>query len=297
MTVIPPYKISSEIINIIYSAKKYAIFVSPYVDFKNWPEFKYAIENALKRGVQIIFYVRGEAGNSESWQQVEAMGLKPRLVDKLHAKLYFNETKGVVTSMNLLTSSKLSAVEFGMLAEEPEDLQELMQFTKKFLNPTCKASISEEDVAIAEARITDYLDYELQNQLPSRVFTRFEKNSICVKGDYWAYLTIEFSRHLTISIILSQREMDSISILTNTTEYVNLPGEFSIDPIVGEGRWYNQIIFTSNKKFTTDRWNNLKLKEKKFVGQNAAHIINGVYKYKNYIYECREKEKSLVSLD
>ena len=296
MTVIPPYKISSEIVDVLYSANSYAVLISPYVDFENWPEFKFAIENALKRGVEIIFYVRAEPENFKSWQQIENYGIKPRLVDKLHAKLYFNETKGVIASMNLLTSSKLSAVEFGMLATDPKDLQELTQFTKQFLNPNCTASISEEDVAIAEARITDYLDYELRNKLPLKVYTKFERNSICVKGKYWAYLSLDFSRQLTISIILNHREMHSISIVSETNKFISLGGKFSIEPLTGTGRWYNQILFTSNKTFTTDRWNKLKLKENKIIGKNVAHIIDGVYKFKDYVYECRKNKENLASV-
>ena len=96
MKFINPHQISSEILNLINEAGKYLVLVSPYVDFKNWDRIKVSILNAQKRGVQIVFYVRFD--NSKGWEQIEQLGIKPKLIKNLHAKLYFNEKWGVVTS-------------------------------------------------------------------------------------------------------------------------------------------------------------------------------------------------------
>src|SRR5690606_11279893 len=112
MKIIAPYQISSEIINLIHQAKEYLILVSPYIDIQKWDAFKTEFTKAQIRGVKISIYIRYYTGNLKSWKQLEAFGIKPKLIEGLHAILYFNEHIGIVTSMNLLNSSNLSALEF-----------------------------------------------------------------------------------------------------------------------------------------------------------------------------------------
>lgn len=104
--------------------------VSPYVDFKNWGGIKQEIEKAKQRGIKIEFITRHDVNNSKSWEQIEALGIKPKLVKNLHAKLYYNEKSGIVTSMNLLTSSNLSAIEFGSIYDTEDEIQQLKYFVK-----------------------------------------------------------------------------------------------------------------------------------------------------------------------
>ena len=40
MKIIPPYQITSEILNLINEAEKYIVLVSPYVNFNNWERIK-----------------------------------------------------------------------------------------------------------------------------------------------------------------------------------------------------------------------------------------------------------------
>jgi len=92
MKIIPPYQITSEILNLINEANEYLILVSPYVNFNNWEGIKTDIRNALKRNVKIFFYVRLQSENFTSWEQLEGLGITPKLIKNLHSKLYFNET-------------------------------------------------------------------------------------------------------------------------------------------------------------------------------------------------------------
>src|SRR5688500_7622706 len=105
MKILQPHKISNEIFDLIYEAKQYLIIVSPYVNFKYWERLASELVNAKNRGVRIDFFVRNEPENAASWEQVESLGIAPRLVNNLHAKFYFNEKNGVISSMNLLSSS------------------------------------------------------------------------------------------------------------------------------------------------------------------------------------------------
>ena len=88
MKIIPPYQITSEILNLINESEKYIILVSPYVNFNNWDRIKVDILNAIKRGVRIEFYARLDNENFKSWEQIENLGIKPKLIKNLHAKLF-----------------------------------------------------------------------------------------------------------------------------------------------------------------------------------------------------------------
>ncbi len=105
MKVLQPHRISGEILDVIYESKQRLVIVSPYVNFNNWRQMADALINALKRGVKIDFFVRSDADNANSWEQVEQLGIVPKLVDNLHAKFYLSEQTGVISSMNLLSFS------------------------------------------------------------------------------------------------------------------------------------------------------------------------------------------------
>lgn len=135
MKIIEPYQITAEILNLIHRAEKYLVLVSPYVNFQGWEVMKKALVGAQNRGVNIFFYTRLEADNHKSWEEIENLGIIPKFVKNLHAKLYYNESSGIVTSMNLLVSSNLNAIEFGVLHNTKEDLLELKSFVKNFLEP------------------------------------------------------------------------------------------------------------------------------------------------------------------
>lgn len=135
MKIIEPYQITAEILNLIHRAEKYLVLVSPYVNFQGWEVMKKKLVGAQNRGVNIFFYTRLEADNHKSWEEIESLGIIPKFVKNLHAKLYYNESSGIVTSMNLLVSSNLNAIEFGVLHNTKEDLLELKSFVKNFLEP------------------------------------------------------------------------------------------------------------------------------------------------------------------
>lgn len=96
---------------------------------------KNRVDQSKKKGVKISFYIRFESNNYKSWEQLEALDIKPKLIKGLHAKLYFNKQKGIVSTMNLLNSSNLSALEFGAIYDTTEEMAELKNFVKSYLSP------------------------------------------------------------------------------------------------------------------------------------------------------------------
>jgi phosphatidylserine/phosphatidylglycerophosphate/cardiolipin synthase-like enzyme len=113
MNILSSHKISGVLFDIIHSAKKELVLVSPYVNLTYWKQLATALTAARDRGVKIDFYVRHEPGNVLSKEQAEALGITPHLVANLHAKFHYNETSGLVTSLNLLGVSNSNSIEIG----------------------------------------------------------------------------------------------------------------------------------------------------------------------------------------
>ena len=246
MKIIPPYQITSEILNLINEAKEYLILVSPYVNFINWDRIKIDIENALKRNVKIKFYTRLDSENYKSWEQIEALGIKPNLIKNLHSKLYFNEKSGIVTSMNLLTSSNLNAIEFGAIYNTEEELKELKEFVKKYLEPNLeKEKPNDEDLYLAKEKFQIVLQNYLTNCLEQNVSCKWNNGSLILNAKNQYNLCLDKVRNnFEISGVISGIEHDNYSIFTANSKL----------SIVNLSLNSSSIQANSKKSFTTNNF-------------------------------------------
>lgn len=133
MKIIPPHKVTAQLLDIIHEAEQQLILVSPYVDFTSWQKPVAAIKNALARGVQVTFYIRSNQDSHTSRDHVQRLGLTPVLVENLHAKMYLSEKDGLLTSMNLLRYSDSNSIEIGTQVEQLAELQELHRIVERFI--------------------------------------------------------------------------------------------------------------------------------------------------------------------
>ena len=115
-------EVSMKVLEIIRGAKEYVFLVSPYIDF--WEHLKTAIAGARRAGVDITFVHRHEEGTGntrssakarEDLAWLRAQGVKVYAVPHLHAKIYYNESTALLTSMNLLLSSMSNSREVGVV--------------------------------------------------------------------------------------------------------------------------------------------------------------------------------------
>ncbi|MFD1469894.1 hypothetical protein ACFQ48_16820 [Hymenobacter caeli] len=135
MKIIQSHDIQSKLMDVILKAKKELVIVSPYVNLTYSKQVSAALIAARNRGVSIDFYIRDDATNHLSKEQVLSMGITPRLIPNLHAKLYFNELTGIISSLNLLSSSIGNSIEIGGQLETAEELDELRLFITQFIAP------------------------------------------------------------------------------------------------------------------------------------------------------------------
>lgn len=283
MKIIPPYQITSEILNLINEAKEYIILVSPYVNFNNWERIKVDITNALKRGVEIQFYTRLDSDNHKSWEQIEQLGLKPKLIKNLHAKVYFNEKSGIVTSMNLLTSSNLSAIEFGSIYHTAEELDELKGFIKKHLEPNTESSKpSEEDIYLAKEQFTIILSNFLTNKLNRRVNTRWRNGYIEFNVKNQCYFDVDKgSSRVYIGGRISYLEYE---------KFENFKNKYKFD---GFQAFANQgdIYIESEFKLSNSNLNYILVSEKKRLLDITAKFVENLLEYKRVTYENDKAEQ------
>ena len=119
--------VESEVRSLIREAREEIILVSPYNDF--WIHLKDELRDALRRDVDVwLLYRAGENERDIKWLAKEGATVLP--VERLHSKLYVNETTALVTSMNLVESSAINSKEICARFDGPER-KELMEYVRK----------------------------------------------------------------------------------------------------------------------------------------------------------------------
>ena len=288
MKTIPPHQITNEILNLINEAEEYLILVSPYVNFNNWEHIKRCISNAQSRNVNIIFYTRLDNDNQKSWEQIENLNIDPKLIKNLHAKMYFSEKAGVVTSMNLLVSSNLSAIEFGIICNTKEELFELQDFVKKYLEPNVeKEKPSNDDLYLAKAKFNTILTDYLSRILQKNVSCRWEKGALKINANNQYYASLDKAENkLYISSIISKIEYDSFEVFSKNTQVKNL-ADINLYP--PKGNSLSSVEIVSRKKFSNSNFDFLMVAEKKEILEIVATFIRELNDHKKYCFEnCKD---------
>lgn len=114
--------------NLLDKARKHVVIVSPYNKIKNWFKLAPYLKRLKDRGLPVEYYVRKDHPRSPGVQEVIDAGFAPIEIEGLHCKFYLNESYGIVTSMNLLISSDVNALEIGYVTETQREYDELVEF-------------------------------------------------------------------------------------------------------------------------------------------------------------------------
>lgn len=129
--------LSLEIDNIISEAKKGIVVISPYLQLSEQFASKLKSANSKKIPLEIIYRQEKDDYYSKKHKYQSILELftdykttEIRQYDNLHAKIYFNEEKAVITSLNLYAYSVVNNFEAGVLitkADEPEVFNSMLQ--------------------------------------------------------------------------------------------------------------------------------------------------------------------------
>lgn len=281
MKILQPHKISTEIIDIIYEAKKQLIIVSPYVNFSNWERIASELRNAKNRGVQIDFFVRNEPENSKSWEQVSALGIEPKLVSNLHAKFYFNEQNGLISSMNLLSSSNSNSIEIGVRLDESGEIDELKRFLDDFILPNTASAIPDEvDLYLSKERFTVALENYIANFLKCRtnIYYKNGQFSINTLSNRFELGINKVDNLISISGILSGKQADMFEkqyMKYFTSNY------FRYELNRGGNGFYDTFTAFSNVRLSNSFLDNLRVNEKKELISEIAILFGSYNNFRN----------------
>jgi hypothetical protein len=183
MKIIEPSSISGKIIDLIDTAKKELIIVSPYNEITGWKKLIKKIEKAQANGVNIIWYSRSNVKEKYPDEVRKLFKIKPILIDNLHAKIYMNERVAVITSMNLLETSDISSIDIGMVTENQKEYDEVLNFYDTYINKSILSynqkpiqeveKQSELPVAKVENKIMDISDLIYLNGIHHYVIKKY----------------------------------------------------------------------------------------------------------------------------
>ena len=120
--------VSDRLVNIIREAKEFILLISPYVDVSD--RLKERIEDTEPTGIKVslIYGKKQKQRGKEGWFTTKKW-INTYYYEKLHAKCYLNESKALLTSMNLVEYSQTNNREIGMLVsldEEPAIYEQIL---------------------------------------------------------------------------------------------------------------------------------------------------------------------------
>jgi hypothetical protein len=132
--------IEQQFYQLIRSATENIIFVTPYIEL--WVHLKDEMRDAIAREVDIILLIReGETlRRPEDLEWLHANKVKVYLVPNLHAKIYLNEKRVLVSSMNMHRTSIIDLKDFAMIVRNDNDAKMFREYVSRLIR---KATIAQ----------------------------------------------------------------------------------------------------------------------------------------------------------
>ena len=131
--IIEDTEVMQEVITIIKEAREHIVLVSPYNSYHI--NLKHPIEAAAQK-VAITAVCREDQKGKEDphlkWLSNE-IGADVYLVERLHAKIYYNESTAIITSMNLSESSANNSKEIGIRIKDGTKIREIRRYVNEGL--------------------------------------------------------------------------------------------------------------------------------------------------------------------
>lgn len=149
MKVIGTTKISNEIEEILNSAEKYLILVSPYLKLNQ--RLKVRLSDAYKKVDNAYLIYRENKLQSQDLIWLKSFeNLKLFSIKNLHSKIYLNQDFALISSMNLYEYSQINNHEIGVKLEFYEDqneykdtLNEIRIMVESEYNDNCFSQVME----------------------------------------------------------------------------------------------------------------------------------------------------------
>ncbi len=131
---INPSEISARILTLLDESEVRVVIVSPYMKISKWFKLVNKLNELQKKGTPIEIYVRDDPENTATYRDLDKLALQYKRIPHLHSKLYLNEKKGIVTSMNLLLTSEFNSLEIGYATESWIEYYDLMSYYHRYIH-------------------------------------------------------------------------------------------------------------------------------------------------------------------
>lgn len=111
------HEVVDQIVKLVQNAKEKLIIITPYLNLN--ARMRGALNEAKSNGAQITVYYRLEELSKKKNDAdirffTENIGAEMVYIERLHSKLYLNETSAVMSSMNMVAGSQDDSQEIGI---------------------------------------------------------------------------------------------------------------------------------------------------------------------------------------
>lgn len=282
MKFINPSEISGKIMTLLDESDKFAILVSPYCKISKWYKLTKKIEQLKSRNIPLYVFVR--AGEENTCNDLNKINIDFQVIPNLHSKMYLNEKYGIVTSLNLLLSSEINSLEMGYITETEEELNELFNFCKRYLN----FDINEDQCTDIDNVIDSIQDKLEKHEIYKKINIWLEKDSLRINtgiNNYYVYLENENNENiLSITGILSGKEFD---FLKNKITHIEKLCSLEIEIIKGKDNQYDIIRGKSKRNYFSNNIDEIFSNEVEMFEREISAFVYTIDQFKNDIYENR----------
>lgn len=199
MKLIKPKQISGEIMTLLDEAEQKIIIVSPYVQVSKWLKMKNVFNQVKEREVEVEFYFR--EGEQKTKEEILKLDFAPIPINRLHAKFFMNESYGIISSMNLLSSSDIGSLDIAYKTETKKEYKELKEFYKKYINKKLDKVLSIEEVI-------DSIEENICEKFGSNSYGKIKNQEIIFQHRGNRYHFYFDEKELGLMGILSKSEYD-----------------------------------------------------------------------------------------
>jgi hypothetical protein len=302
MKIINPTEISGKIMNLFDEANKFVVVISPYYKFSYWKKLNRILENARKRNVHFIFFVR--AGEFEDILQIKNIGYEPHLIEGLHAKIYFNERQAIISSMNLNQGSDNNSLDIGLQTETETEYKDVISFYEKFIKSrtlnqsnenfdyvnehrtkgSCINEIHVEESQIFFCDPWEDIVNQVQNISGKSFRIYFDEGSITINGPnrYHVFIAYERNSFLRINCILSAKELDYFK----SNPSVMPEAKMKIELQEGRKGYYN-LIWGTLQNVQSNSVYEIIQHEEDLIKSCVVEFVTTVEKSKDLIYKLK----------
>ncbi|MCK4654040.1 MAG: hypothetical protein KAU01_06320 [Candidatus Cloacimonetes bacterium] len=257
---------------------KFVVLVSPYFKISKWYKLIKKMEQLKSRNIQLNVFVRAGDENINTFKDLNKIDIDFQVIPNLHCKLYLNEKYGIITSMNLLLNSEINSLEIGYITETEQELNELLNFCKRYL----KFYIDEDQCTDIDD-IIDSINYRLNKEdMYKSIKVWVDDWTLRINtgiNNYEVYFSSDDQNDnfLSISGILSGKEFDT---LRNKINHLKKKTDLDIEIVKGLDNHYNMILGTSLHSYISIIIHEIISKEADVFVQEIVGFVIAVDRFK-----------------